>query len=98
MVTSLNLSTAGDPALKGIVRQALIEYLESCNERRRFYDEALEDIANGIPLTGVLADHDPALLSMRADYFLTRYERLYELLLAVDFGNVTFTYDDNGDF
>lgn len=93
--TIVTVDTVDDPELKSILRQALVEYHEAINERRRSYADAAEQVTNGGE--SILGD-DPMTLIRRANYFHERYERMYQLLIAVDFGNVTFTYNDDGVF
>jgi hypothetical protein len=86
----MNTSTAADSHVQSIVRQALIEYAESVNERRHTYQGILDDLAKEPEEYQTEAKY----AAERVEYFRDRYEILFGLISAVDFGNVTFFYDD----
>lgn len=91
-MTVRTLCVNDDYELHSILRQALIEYRDNLNERRRQMSDALDYLEQNED-----GHRDIPMLAERAEYFGNRYERIYDLLLAVDFGTVTIEYETLDD-
>lgn len=93
METLITKSTTSDEALKELVREALVRHHDYLNDRRRHFSDALEFL-----LQNDTEHMDIPMLSENADKYLKQYEDMYELLIAIDFGNITITYADDSPF
>ena len=86
-------SAHSDPQLKSLLREALDRHHDYLNDQRRHFGDALEFL-----LQNDTRHPDIPMLSAKADKYAKQYEDMYELLIALDFGDITITYDDLAPF
>jgi len=86
---TITIDLANDRDLWVIMQNALHAHHDTLNNRRRQLMQTLEDLQRSQP------DHRdlPMLRESHADA-AEQYERMYDLLIAVDHGKIVISYED----
>lgn len=79
-----------DELMHSVLSNALREYHDTLNSRRRMYQDALDFLLDNDP-----QHRDIPMLSESLEEVNEMYGKMFDLLIAVGFGSVVITYEEN---